>query len=313
MGYRPTGRAAGRPRGPVTPDGKLKQARKTLPHVRAFPHLARAVDRVMAIPNSVVVRDWTADARDVDVIHRYTPQERGQALAFCWWVYINRSAWPRRKLTSAITAVSPLMLFSSSFFADMTGIPRSTATKNMVKPPNIDISRVTGSCDMWTVHKIIESATRGEGEYREIIYEMALYKGVPKTLLSRLSGVPVQGILKPDRGIHFFPEKPDWASGEVCSPEDYNAYWKYHPMEKKSYDPRPGSQRTARRVLAGTPLGHLHATSAPIAEEGEKPFHLCIPGLPSLRKNQEPDEYFFSRVSEWEMRYHLSSFPRREV
>ena len=113
--------------------------------------------------------------------------------------------------------------------------------------------------------------------------------------------------MKPDRGIHFFPEKPDWASGEVCSTESYNAYWKYHPMEKKKYDPRPGAQGTARRVLAGTPLGHLHATSAPIAEEGGDPFHLCIPGLPNLGKNQELGEHFFSRVNEWEMRYHLSS------
>lgn len=262
----------------------------------------------MATPNSVVIRDWTANARDVDVVHRYTPQERGQALAFCWWVYVNHSAWPRKKLTAAITSVSPLMLFSSSFFSEMTGVPQSTATKSMIKPPGIDISRVTGSCDMWTIHNLLESSMRDEGEYREIIYEMSLYKGIPNALLSRLSGIPMSGILNPDRGIQFFPEAPDWACGEVCTPEALKSYWKYHPEEKKRYDPKPGDQREVRQALSGTPLGHLLATSAPLAEENQKPFHLCIPGLPRLRKDEEPDEKFFSKIDDWEMRYHLSSF-----
>lgn len=260
----------------------------------------------MAIPNMVVVREWTADARDVDVAHRYTPQERGQVLSFCWWVYVNRSRWPRRKLTAAITAVSPMMLFSSSFFSEMTGVPSSTATKSMIKPPGIDISRITGSCDMWMIHKIIESAAKGEEDYRESIYEMSTYKGVPKALLSRLSGVPVSGILNPERGIQFFPEKPDWASGVVCTIEACDTYWKYHPGEKKRYEPRPGDQRSARRALAGTPLGDLRATSTPVPSDGELPFHLCIPGLSALRKTEDEDKKR-RIISEWEIRYHLPS------
>lgn len=149
---------------------------------------------------------------------------------------------------------------------------------------------------------------KGESEYREIIYEMHIYKGIPKTLLSRLSGVPVSGILKPDRGIQFFPEEPDWASGEVCTISSLKEYRKYHPGNKKRYDPRPGEQADVRNYLSGTPLGHLLATSAPLAEENQNPFHVCIPGLPRLKKGEEPDGKFLSRVNEWEMKYHLSSF-----
>lgn len=300
MGYRPTGRAAGRPRGPVTPDGKLTRARKTLPHVRAFPHLARAVDRVLAEPNTTVIRDWTADARDVDVSHHYTPQERGQILSFCWWVYVNRSAWSREKLNAAVTAVSPLMLFSSSFLAEMTGIPASTVTKNMIKPPDVQIGRITGSCDLWTVHTLLDAATKGEDQYRETVRELSLFKGVPKALLARLSGVPVAGLLRPDRGAQFFPEKPDWATGTVCTPAARDAYWKYHPEEKKRYDPRPGDQCSARDAFAGTPLGDLRATTAPLPEDGKPPLHLCIPGLSAGRKETRAD-----RAQQWEYTYHL--------
>lgn len=268
--------------------------------------MARAVDRVMAEPNTTVTRDWTADARDVDVVHRYTPAERGQILAFVWWVYVNRSAWPREKLTAAVASVSPLMLFSSSFLAEMTGIPSSTATKNMIKPPDIDIRRITGSCDMWIIHALLEAATKGEEEYRQTVREMSLYKGVPQALLSRMSGVPVAGILRPERGVQFFPEAPDWAGGRVCSSEARDAYWKYHPGEKKKHDPRPGDQRSARDAYTGTYLGDLRATSAPLPDDHQLPYHVCIPGYATHRKNQLPDP---ERIKQWEYTYHLSAAP----
>lgn len=305
MGYRPTGRPAGRPRGPVTPDGKLTQARKTLPHVKAFPEMARAVDRVMRVPNQVVMRDWTADSRDVDVLHHYTPAERGQILSFVWWVYVNRSAWPRRKLTAAVSAVSPLMLFSSSFLAEMTGIPQSTATKQMIKPPDMKVTRITGTCDPWVVQQLLDAATHGEDEFRELVRELCLTKGIPKAFLSRMSGVPVSGILRPERGVQFYPEKPDWESGQICSTETRDAYWKYHPGEKKTYDPRPGDQRPVRDSIPGTPLGDIRATSTPVPSENHLPFHLCIPGLPRLRKGQVADDAYFERIRDWEFTYHL--------
>lgn len=267
--------------------------------------MARAVDRAMRVPNEVVIRDWTADARDVDVLHHYTPAERGQALSFTWWVYVNRSAWPRRKLVSAVTAVSPMMLFSSTFLSEMTGVPRSTVTKHMVKSPEMEVSRVTGSCDLWVVQKLLDSAARGEDIFREEVRDLALSKGVPKAFLSRMSGVPIAGILRPERGVSFSPEKPDMQSGEVCSLEQRDLYWKYHPGEKKTYDPRPGDQRVVRDALAGMDLGLLRATATPVPIEGQSPYHLRIPGLPKIRKGDTPDESYFRKTQEWEYTYHL--------
>lgn len=272
--------------------------------------MARAVDRVMATPNLVVQRDYVADARDVDVSHHYTPSERGQILAFCWWVYVNRSAWPRRKLAAAITSVSPLMLFSSSFLADMTGIPASTASKHMLKPTDINVTRITGTCDPWILHHLLQTALRGEEEYRQTIRDLTLSKGVPKAMLSRISGIPVAGILRPERGFQFFPERPDWDTGEVCSLTARDAYWKHHHGEKKKYDPQPGNQRTVRDALAGTPLGNLRATSAPIPGPSELPYHLAIPGLPTLRPGEKPDEDYFKRITDWECAYHLPASAR---
>jgi hypothetical protein len=269
--------------------------------------MARAVDRVMRIPNSVVSRDWTADSRDVDVLHHYTPQERGQILSFVWWVYVNRSSWARPKLTAAVTAVSPLMLFSSTFLAEMTGVPSSTATKNMIKPPDLSVTRITGSCDPWVIQQLLEGAANGEDEFRGLVRELALTKGVPKAFLSRITGIPVSGILRPERGLQFFPEKPDWESGEVCSTETNEAYWKYHTGEKKTYDPRPGNQHSVRDSIPGTPLGDLRATSAPVPSENHLPYHLCIPGLPRLRQDKTADQAYFDRIRDWEYTYHLSA------
>lgn len=267
--------------------------------------MARAVDRVMRDPNHVVLRDWTADSRDVDVLHHYTPAERGQVLSFVWWVYINRSSWTRRKLTSAVTAVSPLMLFSSTFLAEMTGVPQSTVTKQMIRPPDLKVTRITGSCDVWVIQQLLAAAANGEEEFRETVREMALMKGVPKAFLSRISGVPMAGILRPERGVQFSPEKPDWESGEVCSVETRDLYWKYHPGERKKHDPRPGDQRPVRDAIAGTPLGELRATAVPVSSENHLPFHLCIPGLPKLRKGESPSESYFNKIQQWEYTYHL--------
>jgi hypothetical protein len=267
--------------------------------------MARAVDRVMRVPNEVVMRDWTADSRDVDVIHQYTPKERAQILSFVWWVYINSSCWPRRKLTAAINSVSPLMLFSSSFLSQMTGIPQTTASNNMIKPPDIEVSRVTGSCDVWIIRELLYATTYGEDEFRDKVRELCIDKGVPKAFLSRISGVPVQGILRPERGVQFSPEKPDIINGYVCSLDDVKRYWKFHPGEKKTYDPRPGDQRSVRDSIPGTSLGEIRATSTPVPSEDHLPYYHCIPGLPRLRAGEEPSSSYYGKIEKWESTYHL--------
>ena len=309
MPYRPTGRSPGRPRGPVTPDGKLDRARKTLPHVKAFPHLRRAVDRAMRLPNATVLRAVTHDSRDVDVEHRYTPAERGQILSFVWWVYVNRASWSRAKLTAAVTAVSPLMMFSSTFFSDMTGLPKDTATKHMIKSPDMEVKRVTGTCDIWVVHHLLEMAMKDLGTYRDSVRELSVAKGVPPAMLARISGVPNPIIRRPERGIQFFPEKPDLEIGLVCGNAHMRHYLETSKEKRRNYDPDPGDQHAVRDALAGKELGSFHTTAAPIPGEDNVPHHLAIPGLPSARDAGELGPEFFRIVREWEFRYQLPASP----
>lgn len=272
--------------------------------------MRRAVDRVMTQPSSSVVRTTGIDGRDVTVSHLYTPAERGQILAFIWWTYVNRAAWPRRKLRAAVTALSPLLLFSSTFLAEMSGMPSSTVTKCMVKPPGAPVGRVTGSCDMWVVHQILTVSAGGLQTYRDEIRELTLTKGVPKALMARLSGVPMDGLTRPERGVQFFPEEPDLSMGVVCTQAQCDAYWRMYGKERRRRNaPEPGDQQALRGVFAGRTLDEMRATHAPLPSEGELPYYRAIPGLPALRNAARMGPRYFERVRDWEFKYHLSASP----
>lgn len=309
MPRRATGRAPGRPPGPVTPEGKLAKARDDLPHERAFPFLCNAVDRALAAPHQVLVRDSNTDPRNVVLHYRYTPAERGQTLAFVWWVYVNRNTWTRKQLKAAIVSVSPLLLFSSAFLAEMTGVPVSTVQKSMLKSPLASAARVTGTCDPLVIHKLLEAATHGMNEYRETVRELSVTKDVPSALLSRIAGVPKDILDRPHRGIEFFPEAPDLVTGLVNSPQQCKDYWNTHP-DRRSHDAQPGHQRAIRDALAGTTLGEFRATHTPVPDDGDLPYHLAIPGLPALRDAPSLGVDYLHRVQEWQMRYHLPATTR---
>ncbi|MER6605804.1 hypothetical protein ABT282_07775 [Streptomyces sp. NPDC000927] len=272
-----------------------------MPHIKAFPDLRRAVDRVMASPNEVVVRAETADARDVDVEHRYTPAERGQALAFAWWVHMNRSSWSRPKLRAAIQSISPMMLFSSAFLAEMTGLPQSTVQNHMIRPPGLLVSRVTGSCDPWVVHRLLEASAEGIDEFRHTVREVSLTKGVPKAMMSRVSGVPTSVLLRPDRGIQFFPEGADRLTGRICTQDEHVSVL----MPVNRYTAVAGDQSEVRSAFAGTYVADVVTTSVPVPREGEVPYFTRIPGLPRLKDMGRLGPLFYERLMEWEFKYHL--------
>lgn len=261
----------------------------------------------MTVPGMVVVRDHHKDKRKVSFTYHYTPAERGQIMAFVWWVYVNRGAWDRETLRSAVTILSPLMLFSSSFLADMADIPSSTVTKYMTKAPDMTVSRVTGRCDIWTVYRLLSASAAGLDTYRDTVREISLTRGVPDAMMERLSGVPADIIRRPERGIQFFPERPDLETGNVRSPEQMKLYWKYHTLERKNYDPDPGDQFSARHALAGKDLGTFRTTAAPVPDGTALPHHFSIPGLPSLRECAEDPQRFFKLVRDWESTYHFSA------
>lgn len=273
-----------------------------LPHVRTFPHLRCAVDRALHNPEQTVMRLPTLDQRDVDLLHRYTAAERGQILAFTWWVHVNRNRWPRSKLHAAISALSPLMMFSSSFFAEMTGLPQQTASKHMIKSPKMDVKRVTGSCDMRVVHHLLELTRTGMDSYREAVAELAQSKGIPRAMLSRISGIPVSVLARPERGVQFFPELPDLMTGVICTQEQIDSYWLY--KEKTRHDPDPGDQQDLRQALAGASISSLHCTAVPLSEE--EPFYSAIPGLPSQADRSDTDSYL-NQINTWEEQYLLSA------
>lgn len=267
--------------------------------------MRQAVDRSLATPSDVLYRERTADSREVRLIYRYTPAERGQILSFVWWVYVNRNVWDRSRLKAAITSVSPLMLFSSAFLMEMTGIPRTTTQKCMIKSCDVPAARVTGTCDPWVIHQLLITAVLGMNDYREAVRELSLAKGVPSALLSRISGVPQDILRRPDRGIQFFPEEPDLYYGAVCSAEQCKLYDKYNTQgRRKKYDPDPGNQLSHRSALAGTPVGNLRATSAPVPGENHLPYHLAIPGIPAVCDTEDPGRYY-EQVWKWEDYYHL--------
>jgi hypothetical protein len=273
--------------------------------VRAFPFLCNAVDRSLAAPDEVLRREQTSDPRNVILVHHYTPAERGQILAFSWWVYANKSRWDREELRAAVIILSPLMMFSSTFFEEMSGIPGSTVKKIMVKPPQVSASRVTGTCDMVVIHRLLETAAQGMTEYREAVRELSVAKGIPSAMLSRISGVPKEILARPERGINFFAEKPDFLTDRVVTVRQRIHYMSRNPQERRGHDAQPGNQRTVRDALAGTYLGDFRATHAPVPDDGSLPYHFAIPGLPVLREGDAVGIDDLRRVQEWQMLYHL--------
>jgi len=273
--------------------------------VRAFPFLCNAVDRSLAAPEMVLRREQTSDSRNVILIHHYTPAERGQILAFCWWVYANKGRWDREELRAAVMILSPLMLFPSTFFEEMSGIPASTIKKIMVKPPQASAYRVTGTCDMIIIHSLLEAAAQGMPEYRETVRELSLAKGIPGAMLARISGVPKEILNRPDRGLNFFAEKPDLLMEKVATVSQRLMYMTRNPQERRGYDAQPGNQRSVRDALAGTYLGDLRATHAPVPDDGALPYHFSIPGFPVLRKGDPVGIDDLHRMQEWQMLYQL--------
>jgi len=261
----------------------------------------------MHVPDRVIVKAYNKDKRKVTVYHRYTASERGQVLAFAWWVYMNRMSWDKKTRHAAVTILSPLMLFPSTFLADMANLPQSTTTRYMIRPPDAPIVKVTGSCDVWIVYQLIQAASKDIGEFRETVREISLTKNVPAALLSRLTGVPVDILRRPDHGIQFFPERPDYETGMICTNYQCDLYWKYHKEERRNYDPQPGDQFATRDAVAGAPVGDLRTTAAPVPGEGELPYHFAIPGLPPVSDSVSDPQRFFRMVRDWEFAYHLSA------
>jgi hypothetical protein len=305
--YKPTGRPVGRPTGDRSgsPLERVERAKTLLPNLRHFPHLVRAVDRALAYPNLTVLRSpYPSNPVDVDVMHVYSPAERGQILAFVWWAYVNRKWWAKRRRLAAITLLSPLMLFSSTFFEEMTGIPFKNASKWMTRPEGMSVSRVTGSVDMRSVHLALEAATRGDEEFRLFASEMHS-KGFPKAAVSRLTGVPPKGLLDPHEGIQFTPVWPDLHTFSVSSRETY-LYWLRDASElEKNLMPVVYGQEWVRDVLPETGLIRTVFTATPVPRNGEDWYHFCIPGLPKPHRAKRLGPRYFENILAWETKYLL--------
>jgi hypothetical protein len=196
-------------------------------------------------------------------------------------------------------------MFSSSFYAEMADVPQDTATKHMIKSPDMQVARVRGSCDLWVVHQLLAASTHGIPVFRDTVRDMAV-KGVPLAFLARMSGVPVPILKSPERGIQFFAEKPDREAGLIRTQDHMDKYWNLHTMGRKNYDADAGDQSAARAALAGTDLGLFHTTAAPVPGEGDLPYYWRIPGLPAQSQIRDlgPTEYF-TRILDWEERYQL--------
>lgn len=311
MPRKPTGRPPGRPRGDRwgTPQERVDRARTLLPDVDRFPHLLRAVDRVMALPNLTVFRSpYNADPRDVDLLHVYSPIERGQILSFAWWVYVNRAHWDRRRRLAAVTLLSPLMLFSSAGFEEMTDIPFKNASKWMVRPEGMRVSRVTGACDMRIVHLLLETAGVGDDAFRNLVADLVRAKDVPKALAARLSGVPHPALTEPFRCVQFTPVGPDLHTLSVNSREDYLTWLGQADAREKALMPEVFGQEWVRDLFAESHLRENLFTATPVPRDGEDCYHLCIPGLPRPEDAEHLGAArYFELVRAWEATYQLPS------
>lgn len=308
MARKPTGRPPGHPRGDRygTPQERVSRARALLPSVSRFPHLLRAVERVMEAPNRTVFRSpYNSHPADVDLLHVYSPAERGQILAFTWWAYVNRRTWSRRRRLAAVTLLSPLMLFSSAFFEEMTGIPYKNASPWMVRPEGMLASRVTGSCDLRIVHLALEAASRGDQAFRNFTADIVLTKGVPGAMASRLTGVPPLALIEPNRGVQFTPLAPDLDTLSVRSREEIMFWESMASQRDLDLSPRVYGQDWVRDTFSETLLRETVFTSTPVPRNGEDCYHLCIPELPRPHRARHLGSRYYDLLYSWEEKYLL--------
>lgn len=284
----------------------MARAKTLVPSLRNFPHLLRAVDRVMESPNQTVFRSpYNVNPQDVDLLHVYSPVERGQILSFTWWAYTNRRRWDRRRKLAAVTLLSPLMLFSSAFFEEMTDIPFKNVSKWMVRPQDMPVSRVAGSCDMRIVHLALEAATRGDAPFRSFVAEIVRRGSVPEAMASRLSGVPAPALLDPGRGIQFTPVGPDLALLSVRPREEYLTWLAKVSASEKELMPQVFGQEWVRELLPETLLKENLFTSTPVPRNGEDCYHLCIPELPKMHRTRHLGARYYRMLYAWEEKYLL--------
>lgn len=285
--YRRTGRKPGRPRRAATPQGRVSRAIDSI-DFSTFPALLFAVERTLADPCAVIHKGGSGGGSTMFYL---TPQERSQILAATWWVYCNRDSWHRTRLLSAVEVLSPLMLFSSAFLTELVRLPRDTVTKHMVKPPGAPISRVMGSASPRLVYDLLTSSREGGPAYRRLLRRVVQQKDAPKSFLSRLSGVPEGVLLRPERGIEFFPERHDLLAGVVSR----------RPLSPRlPYDPNPGDQSVVRDAFAGEDVGSLLPVMAPYREVGGTPAEECIPG-------------YRTDTEAWRVRYQIPPCPPWEL
>lgn len=260
----------------------------------------------MEAPNRTVFRSpYNRNPTDVDLLHVYSPAERGQILAFTWWAYVNRRRWTRRRKLAAVTFLSPLMLFSSSFFEEMTDIPFKNASKWMVRPEGMSATRVTGACDMRLVHLALEAAGRGDLPFRTFTADIVRGKGVPGAMASRLTGVPLPALLEPGRGVQFTPVGPDLDTLSVRSREEQMMWAGMASEREMSLAPYVYGQDWVRDVFSEALLGETIFTSTPVPRNGEDCYHLCIPGLPGMHRAEHLGHRYYELLYAWEDRYML--------
>lgn len=260
----------------------------------------------MAAPNETVFRSpYNANPCDVDLLHVYSPAERGQILAFTWWAHVNRRRWSRRRRLAAVTLLSPLMLFSSSFFEEMVDIPFKNASKWMVRPEGMLASRVTGACDMRIVHLALEAATRGDGPFRLFVADIVQAKGVPEAMASRLTGVPGPALLEPGRGVQFTPVGPDLPTLSVRPREDHLMWLGVASELELKLMPRVYGQEWVRDLLPETLLKENIFTATPVPRTGEDCYHLCIPERPRPYRARQLGSRYYQLLYAWEEKYLL--------
>lgn len=311
MPRKPTGRPPGRPTGDRhgTPQERVSRAVTLLPSIGCFPHLLKAVERVLEQPHRTVFKSpYNTNPADVDLMHVYSPAERGQILSFAWWAYVNRARWTRRRKLAAVTLLSPLMMFSSTFFEEMTDIPYRSASKWMTRSEDMMASRVTGSCDMRIVHLALESAARGDHAFRVFTADMVSKKGVPGAMASRLTGVPAPALLDPGRGVQFTPVGPDLDTLSVRPREDQMLWEGLAPEWERELAPHVYGQEWVRDLFPETLLRDSIFTSTPVPRNGEDCYHLCIPELPRPSRARHLGTRYYDLMYRWEDKYMLPAW-----
>jgi len=260
----------------------------------------------MEMPHWTVFRSpYNAHPRDVDLLHVYSPAERGQILSFVWWAYVNRRQWDRRRRLAAVTLLSPLMLFSSPLFEEMTGIPFKNVSKWMVRPEGMLPRRVTGTCDMRLIHLALQEAARGDEPFRDFVAHVVRNGDIPGAAASRLFGVPGPALLEPGRGVQFTPVGPDLPMLSVRSREEYLMWLGMASETEKRLMPQVYDQEWVRDTFPETLLSENLFTATPVPRNGEECYHICIPGLPDHRRAQHLGARYYELLHAWEGKYLL--------